>query len=58
MSECSHSWGAVPAFCSFLSVDCVRQLTPTLQCAMTNHGYALVFFDYPCDMNHESAENT
>jgi len=38
-----------------LSVDCV--LAPTLLCAMTNHFWSLVLFDYPCGMDHESAAN-
>jgi len=39
-----------------LSVYCV--LTPSLYCAMNNHFCALVLFDYPCGMDHESVANT
>jgi len=42
MSECSDSLIAVSVFRSSLGADCVYQLTPTLQCIMTDHFYVLV----------------
>ena len=32
-------------------------LTQTLHCTMTNHSYTNMLFDYPCDINHQSAAN-
>jgi len=33
---------------------CIYYLTLALHCAMNNHFRVIVFFEYPCDMDHES----
>ena len=52
MIDWCYSWCMCQHFAPLLNVDCVYQLTPTPQCAMTNHLCVFVLCEYPCDMDH------
>jgi len=53
MIDWCYSWCMYQHFAPLLNIDCVYQLTPTPQCAMTNHLCVFVLCEYPCDMDHE-----